>query len=134
MIGKFEDLVGPLGGGCQEKQLATIKHIAQRMGHPINDTKALSIAQQLFGESATFVEGKIGAWKDYFTQEVVTSNLFGGAITVYEPSHTITEYLNPEFLKNFDINFYEEKFDPSNAEKVEGASYPAFFCMSAKKR
>ncbi|HZW61265.1 MAG TPA: hypothetical protein VFF04_03500 [Candidatus Babeliales bacterium] len=70
---KFEDLVGPHGGGTQEKQLTTIKQIAKRMGHPINDAKAMAIAEQLFGESATFVEGKIGGWRDYFTQEMKTA-------------------------------------------------------------
>lgn len=72
--------------------------------------------------------------KDYFVQEVVTSNLFSGAVTVYEPSHTVGEYLNPDFLNTFEITFFEEKFDPSNAEKVEGASYPAFFCMAAMRK
>lgn len=72
--------------------------------------------------------------KDYFTQEVVTSNLFDNSVTVYEPSHTMGEYLNPDFLKKFNITFYEEKFDPSNAEMVEGAKYPAFFCLGAERK
>lgn len=80
-----------------------------------------------------FMEKK-KAEKDYFEQEVVDSVLFDGSITVHEPSHTLVEYINPEFLKNFDLTFYEEKFDPSNAEMVEGASYPAFLCVGAKKR
>ncbi|MEI6316259.1 MAG: class I SAM-dependent methyltransferase [bacterium] len=80
-----------------------------------------------------FMEKK-KANKDYFEQEVVDSVLFDGAITVHEPSHTLAEYLNPEFLKNFDLTFYEEKFDPSNAEMVEGSSYPAFLCVGAKRK
>jgi len=72
--------------------------------------------------------------KDYFHKEKVESVLFGGLIKVMEPTHTFNEYLNPWFLKNFDIHEYEECFDPESAEKVEESSYPGFFIIKAQKR
>lgn len=72
--------------------------------------------------------------KDYFKKELVHSVLFGGKLTVHEPSHTVLEYLSPYFLLHFDLIDYDEKFDPSNAEKVEGAKYPAFLLIKARKR
>ena len=72
--------------------------------------------------------------KDYFKQEIVHSVLFGGKLTVKEPSHSFLEYLSPYFLKHFELIDYDEKFDPSNAEMVEGSSYPAFLIIKAKKK
>lgn len=62
----FEKLVGKRGGGDDEMQLSEIIAIARHMGFYINRQQALVIAKDLFGKSATFREGKIGAWKKYF--------------------------------------------------------------------
>lgn len=75
---------------------------------------------------------KIG--KDFFKKELVHSILFDGKLTVHEPSHTFSEFLSPYFLSHFDLFEYDEKYDPSNAERVEGAKYPAFLLMKARKR
>lgn len=80
-----------------------------------------------------FMEKKKSS-KDYFKKEMVHSVLFGGKLTVHEPSHTVSEFLSPFFLSHFDLVDYDEKFDPSNAEKVEGAKYPAFLLIKARKR
>jgi hypothetical protein len=66
---KFEDLVGPAGGGSIEKQHNAIQRVANHLGLTLSDTVIALIANGLFGNSTTFREGKIGAWKEYFTQE-----------------------------------------------------------------
>lgn len=72
--------------------------------------------------------------KDFFKKELVHSILFGGKLTVHEPSHTFAEFLSPYFLSHFDLVDYDEKYDPSNAEKVNGDKYPAFLLIKARKR
>jgi len=72
--------------------------------------------------------------KDYFKKEDVNSILFGGKLTVKEPTHTLLEYLSPYFLKHFEIIDYDEKYDPSNAEKINGDKYPAFMIIKARKK
>lgn len=67
---RFEELVGTLGGGTDAAQCATIKRIAKHVGRPISDDKVATVAAQLFGNSATFREGKIGSWVQYFTPQV----------------------------------------------------------------
>lgn len=66
---KFEDLVGPTGGGSIEKQYATIERIANHLGMPLSHAIIAAIAKELFGNTRTFREGKIDSWKEYFTQE-----------------------------------------------------------------
>lgn len=66
---KFEDLVGPAGGGSTEKQYAAIQRAAQHLGITPSSAVIALIATELFGKSTTFREGKIGAWKQHFTQE-----------------------------------------------------------------
>jgi len=65
---KFEDLVGPNGGGDKDKQHDAIKKIAAHLGLSTNDEKVNQIAHDLFGGSWTFREGQIGSWKKYFTE------------------------------------------------------------------
>jgi ubiquinone/menaquinone biosynthesis C-methylase UbiE len=71
--------------------------------------------------------------KDYFLQEVVESRFFGGTVTAREPTHTLNEYLNPEFLAGNRIVYFKECGDFPSSEKVEGDTYPCFFVLKAKK-
>lgn len=82
-----------------------------------------------FMEKTKGVDGK-----DYFRQEVTGALLFGGEITVQEPSHTFNEYLSRDFLSNFDVIGFEETCDLFSAEMIEGNIYPGFFIVKAKKR
>jgi len=68
---KFEDLVGPNGGGSLETQLRTIKCIAEHLNIVRTDQDICNVAQNLFGKSSTFREGKIGSWRNHFTQEMI---------------------------------------------------------------
>ena len=66
---KFEDLVGPKGGGLKEKPLREIKNIAKHLEIALTDERANDISKQLFGGTDTFRKGKIGTWKEHFTEE-----------------------------------------------------------------
>ncbi|MDR3647105.1 MAG: hypothetical protein P4L22_06200 [Candidatus Babeliales bacterium] len=66
---KFENLVGPKGGGTLEKQLAEIKKIAHHLGKHLSDKEIKEVAKNLFGESNTFRKGKIGSWKKHFNDD-----------------------------------------------------------------
>ncbi len=79
-----------------------------------------------------FIERR-GKNKNYFTQTVVNSVLFGGAVTVKEPTHTFKEYMSAAILKKFDLVLFDEKFD-SSAEQIDGDIYPGFMVMKFKKR
>lgn len=67
---RFENLVGPRGGGQLEAQLQEIQHIASHLGLELSLSQASEIAQKLFGETLTFREGQIGTWRQYFTSEI----------------------------------------------------------------
>jgi sulfotransferase 6B1 len=64
---RFEDLIGPQGGGTREAQITVIKGIAKHLGHHLTDQQALSFGDAVFGNSITFRKGKIGSWKEDFT-------------------------------------------------------------------
>lgn len=67
---RFEDLVGPRGGGETEKQIATIERIAEFLGRPVDRAGAMTIAQRTYGTSGlTFRRGTIGDWQNHFTEE-----------------------------------------------------------------
>ena len=65
---KFENLIGPQGGGSAQAQLQEIRRISNWLGIRKSDQEIVDIARILFGKT-TFREGKIGSWKKYFTPE-----------------------------------------------------------------
>lgn len=72
--------------------------------------------------------------KDYFKNNPTTSNIYQGKITLHEYHHPMTEYINDEFLKDFDlISFKEEKDFPASEQK-NNWNYPTFFILKARKR
>ncbi len=67
---RFEDLVGPSGGGSLKRQIREIIKISHHIGYPIEDFRqAKKIADNLFGGTTTFRQGQIGTWKKTFTEE-----------------------------------------------------------------
>jgi len=72
--------------------------------------------------------------KDYYKQEIVESTFFGGTVTAHEPTHTMEEYLNPEFLEEFQITHFKEHPDFPSSEGIDGDTYPCFFVLRAQKR
>jgi hypothetical protein len=66
---RFEDLVGPLGGGSREVMIDTIGVVAAHLNIETPDTEL--VAANLFGGTVTFRKGLIGAWRE---QEAVFSD------------------------------------------------------------
>lgn len=66
---KFENLIGAKGGGSRNHQIMEIQKIAQHIGLPLNDSILDNCIDNLYGETITFREGKIGSWKNVFTEE-----------------------------------------------------------------
>jgi len=62
---KFEDLVGPQGGGTSSAMENTIRKIANHINVAIDDTDLDAIQNALFGGTKTFRKGQIGSWKEY---------------------------------------------------------------------
>jgi len=61
---RFEDLVGPRGGGDKKRQTHTIYNLAAYIGMPISYAKASKLGDDLFGgKTMTFRKGQIGSWK-----------------------------------------------------------------------
>lgn len=68
---RFEDLVGPEGGGSKEKQTEAIFNLAAFIDSPISREQASAYGGMLFGnrQSATFRQGQIGSWKQALNLE-----------------------------------------------------------------
>lgn len=69
LVVKFENLVGPSGGGSLDLQKMEIKKIADYLGIRIQEKETTRIAGQLFGNTSTFKKGQIGLWKKEFILE-----------------------------------------------------------------
>lgn len=71
---RYEDLIGPSGGGSLNTQLQVIRLIAKFANIPVNETKVLAVATLLFGGTETFRRGCIGTWterSDFFSRQDV---------------------------------------------------------------
>ncbi|MBM3198328.1 MAG: hypothetical protein FJZ58_03630 [Chlamydiae bacterium] len=66
---RFEDLVGPEGGGSLETQRATVSKLAKHLCLHLTQEKIYQVADALFGDTATFRSGQIGSWKEVFTDQ-----------------------------------------------------------------
>ena len=64
---RYEDLVGVDGGGSSLIQINTIVKLAQFLGINYDSDFINSLISKMYGGTATFHKGKIGKWKDYFT-------------------------------------------------------------------
>ena len=66
LIIKFEDLIGVHGGGTYEKQKETLIKMIQYLELEPSEDLINYVINNLFGDTGTFREGKIGSWKDEF--------------------------------------------------------------------
>lgn len=67
---RFENLVGPLGGGSYEQQIETLVNLAKHLNLSLSSEKIIEIANTLFGDTFTFRAGQIGSWKELFTPSI----------------------------------------------------------------
>lgn len=61
---KFEDLVGPQGGGDAVSQHESILTVARHVGVHLDDSHAQAMAESLYGGTVTFRRGQIGGWRE----------------------------------------------------------------------
>ena len=66
---RFEDLVGPDGGGDAACQMQAINGILLHIGIMPTDELVARLARDSFGGTATFHRGRIGHWREIFTLE-----------------------------------------------------------------
>jgi len=66
---KFENLIGPQGGGSLVKQKQEVAKIASHINLPLNDALFNKVTSNIFGGSPTFREGRIGGWKKHFSEK-----------------------------------------------------------------
>jgi hypothetical protein len=67
---KFEDIIGPKGGGNPEKQYQSILATARHIGVALTEEQAITIGEQMFGTGKTFRKGAIGDWRNHFDEEL----------------------------------------------------------------
>lgn len=69
MLVRFEDLVGPKGGGDAAVQRKTTKQVVAHLGLEVDESKISSLQDNLFGSAGTFRKGQAGGWKSEFSDE-----------------------------------------------------------------
>ena len=69
MVVKFEDLVGPRGGGSVEAQRRTVERVARHVGLEPDERMISTVEENIFGVSKTFRKGQIGGWREEFSEE-----------------------------------------------------------------
>jgi hypothetical protein len=69
LVVRFEDLIGPRGGGDVEKQLDEIERIGEFVERSLSRDQASRIARRMYGKhSLTFRKGRAGDWRDHFME------------------------------------------------------------------
>ena len=76
LVMRFEDIVGPMGGGDLGLQQQTIKNLAYTLGIDLSTESLDYLIDNLFGTDtgpsvpqSNFRKGQIGSWKEYFNEE-----------------------------------------------------------------
>jgi hypothetical protein len=67
---RFRELVGPRGGGSRARQIEEVRRLAAHLGLALDDRDLARIVERtFFAGSTTFRRGKIGDWRNHFTEE-----------------------------------------------------------------
>jgi hypothetical protein len=70
MVVRFEELVGPNGGGSRDAQVATLTRMADHLGMRGTRERIPQSAARVFSKrSATFRRGQIGEWRSVFGEK-----------------------------------------------------------------
>ncbi len=91
LVVRFEDLVGPAGGGALDTQRATVARLAAHVGAALSAEALEAAAARVFDpHSPTFRRGEQGAWREAFGPEHVAAfeRVAGGLLTElgYDPT------------------------------------------------
>lgn len=74
IVSRFEQLVGPRGGGSKTAQIEGIGQIADHIGLPLTNAEVEPIAATTWSaSSATFRVGASGGWREVFTDRVTNA-------------------------------------------------------------
>jgi len=90
---RFEDLVGPKGGGSKKSQMDALRAIVDHLKLPKTDHELSLVADNSFGKPGekTFSKGKIGQWKTTFKEhhKSLFKTVFGDELIEmgYEKNH-----------------------------------------------
>jgi hypothetical protein len=77
---RFEDLIGPSGGGSAAAQVRTLVTIGEHIGCSLSPAEAERLAERIWSpNAATFRAGKIGQWREQFDES--TRAAFDGSIS-----------------------------------------------------
>jgi sulfotransferase 6B1 len=71
VVVKFEDLVGPKGGGSAEAQRRAVERVAEHVDLRVDERTLRLVEEELFGVGRTFRKGQSGGWRFEFTEEHV---------------------------------------------------------------
>jgi len=66
---KFEELVGPGGGGSEASQREATRRVADHLGIELDEDRLEEICGGLFGQGRTFRKGQSGGWREGFAPE-----------------------------------------------------------------
>ena len=82
LVCRYENLVGPMGGGSEEAQILEITRIAEHLEIPMSEDEIYMVASNLYGNTvdpfgkegfehfgSTFRRGQIGRWKAVFNED-----------------------------------------------------------------
>jgi len=69
VVVRFEDLVGPEGGGSAEAQRLAVGRVAAHLGAGADEGTLARVGEGIFGSGQTFRKGMIGGWREEFTAE-----------------------------------------------------------------
>jgi len=69
LVIKFENLIGPKGGGSLSLQQEEIKKIAAFLDIPLSEEKLAFVTSNLWGGTMSFRNPQVGQWKKYFTDK-----------------------------------------------------------------
>lgn len=67
---RFEDLVGPMGGGTVDAQQKSLEALVRFLNVPFD--RLDHARNNMFGGTRTFFRGRVGAWREAFTPRVKT--------------------------------------------------------------
>lgn len=66
---KFEELVGPRGGGSEEDQKEAVERVVGHLDLAVDEQKLRSVRENLFGSGRTFRKGQAGGWREELSEE-----------------------------------------------------------------
>lgn len=72
LVVKYEDLVGPSGGGDKKKQARVIGDIGRHLDIDLDSDDIFNVCKKVYNrKAATFRKGQIGGWRNTFSQQNV---------------------------------------------------------------